>query len=123
MLNSFMRKIIIYRSYPYSFETQDTKKEVHIPFEQIQYWIRSGHIFKHLFRYQYAEIHTYDLQLISKPFLSSLMIWCFSWSSATRRDTKGRVEKITFRFLLALFFRMVRDHLKTGKLLCEVERR
>lgn len=83
---------------------------------EVRGWIKTGKIFKHLFRYREATLLVYDLQVVPKPFISSLLIKLLgknSWIS----DEKGQRKKVTYGSLVGHFFRLLKNHLQKGRFL------
>ncbi len=108
-----MSKITVFRTSPYSIKKKSSKtssqKNVSISAEELRTWISSGKIFSQLFRYKQSIMVTYDLRLISKPFLSSLLMRILARGESIKQDSKGVTQKITFRSLMSLLVKMLKD--------------
>ncbi len=111
-----MTKLTVYRSFPQGSEKNQ------IAFEEFRSWIRSGKIFKHLFRYKSVELITSDLKYVYSPFLSSLLVWALSRGKTFRKDAKGHVERIDIPFLFKLFKKWVESSFKRRAIIKKIER-
>lgn len=96
-----------------------------ITFDKLKNWIKQGTIVKHLFGYQEAEILTYHLAIIPKPFQIAVLLRLLSRNTCCFRDEQGLRCAITIRFLCKLFWQLIRDYRRRPELIqkvhCEVE--
>ncbi|UJS18866.1 MAG: glycosyltransferase [Candidatus Jettenia sp.] len=96
-----------------------------ITFDKLKSWIKQGKIIKHLFGYQEAEILTYHLAIIPKPFQTAVLLKLLSRNTCHFRDEQGFRCAITIRFLSQLFWQLIKDYRRKPKLIqkvhCEVE--
>lgn len=109
-----MKKIIISTNY--------SSDKNAISLNEIKQWVKTGKIFKHLFRYEESILQAHDLRLIPKPFASALLLRILSRGSAILRDQFGVVRTVTFGSLYALLFRLAKDSLRKRKFLNIIKR-
>ncbi len=94
-----------------------------ISFNELKNWIKTGQIFKHLFRYEESLLLAYDLRLQTKPFAVALLARLLARKKSIMQDQRGIYQKITFSLLIVLFFKMARDFLKKNRLLKDISKK
>ncbi|MBF7081429.1 glycosyltransferase [Desulfallas sp. Bu1-1] len=80
-----------------------------ITFEEIKNWIARGVFLRHLFCYQEVKLLTYRLEVLSKPFITAILIRLLSRRVCCFEDEQGRYQSITIPFLVKLFWHLIRD--------------
>jgi glycosyltransferase involved in cell wall biosynthesis len=113
-------QITIYHASPYVIEEKPSHK--HVSSQELRLWIQSGRLFRHLFRYKKATLASYDLTLIAKPFALTLLTKLLSRTQASRSDKKGNQQPITFSLLISLLLKLLKDYLKKGSLVKQIEK-
>ena len=120
-----MDKITISHNSTYATEDKtpnlSTASSKFLLFNELKELVKTGEILSNLFRYKEAILLTYDLQLITKPFVVALVLWLLSRKEAFWKDRQGASQKITVRLLCSLCFRLLRDSLKRKYFLREVQ--
>lgn len=111
-----MSKIIIYRASPYALEKKEVGEST-VSSEELRQWIRDRSFFSKIFKYEEAKMVTFDLELLSKPFASTLLVWLLARKKAVREDQKGRSEVITISLLFSLFWQLLTDFFRKKKFL------
>lgn len=86
--------------------------EVQIPFDKLKDWVINGTFMRHILKYQRARLLTYDLRVLTKPFLSALLLRLLTVKECRLEDEGGRTQEVTFSKLLILFFNFMKDALK-----------
>jgi len=110
-----MDKITIVR---YSFSPSLPKiNESILTSEQLKQWVVSGKILTQLFRYRNAIMLVYRFDLITKPFLSALLIRLLARKKALFQDASGASQEISSLFLVSLFFQFFRDRFRRKKVI------
>jgi glycosyltransferase involved in cell wall biosynthesis len=117
-----MSRISIYFNSQYVVEKSKKNDDILITSQELKSWIRSGRFFSKIFRYREAKMLAFDLDLLSKPFASALLIWLLARKKAVREDQKGRSEVITLALLFSLFWRLSIDFFRKRKFLKAMER-
>lgn len=87
---------------------------------EIKQWVKTGEIFKHIFRYEEAILEAYDMRLIAKPFAASLLLKILARKKSTIRDRNGLSKRVSFGMVCRLFGRLARDYCSRGKFLKNV---
>lgn len=85
------------------------ENEVQIPFDILKNWVIHGIFIKHLFRYQKVRLLTYDLRVLTKPFLSILLLRLLTAKDCELEDESGSIQEITITKLLTIFFNFIKD--------------
>jgi glycosyltransferase involved in cell wall biosynthesis len=80
--------------------------------EELRNCVIQGKIIKHLFRYQEAQLLTYRLEIIPKPFLMACLIRLLGRRRCCFRDVEGFQQAITVRLLVKLLGQLIEDCLK-----------
>ena len=93
-----------------------------IRFEDLKGWVRSGEILRRLLRYQDVRLRTHDIDSLTRPLLTSLLIRAMSRGRCHIEDESPGWQSIGVRELLVLSFRFVRDALRRPALLRRAER-
>ena len=86
-------------------------------FEELRNCVIQGKIIKHMFRYQEAQLLTYWLELIPKPFLMACLIRLLGRRGCYLRDIEGFQQAITVRLLVRLLGQLIKDCLRKSILI------
>ncbi len=106
-------KIIIYRN----TNRPDAADSLIISFEDLKQWYTDGSILRHFFRYRQAQLVTYRLDFMLKPFLSAGMIRFLTRGQCIIKDDTQRDIDVSLYRLTAMLFQIVREFfLKSGAL-------
>lgn len=117
-----MPKIVIYRDPSCAIEKNRENDDTLITWQELKNWIQSGKFFSKIFRYREAKMLVFDLDLLSKPFVSTLLVRLFARKKAVREDQKGRSEEITISLLFSLFWQLITDFFRKKKFLKAIGR-
>lgn len=102
--------------------SSNPSKHHSISLNELKYWIKSGKVFAHLLRYRESALHTYDLQLIAKPFALALLTKALARKQSHWIDRSNQSKKITFPFIFSLFFKLIRDLFRKKNFLKKIEK-
>jgi glycosyltransferase involved in cell wall biosynthesis len=83
-----------------------------ITFEELIEWIRRGVLLKRLLRYQEAQLLTYRIEFIPKPFLTASLIRLLGRRACYFKDVEGFQQTITVPLLMKLFVQLIKDYLR-----------
>jgi glycosyltransferase involved in cell wall biosynthesis len=92
-----------------------------LTFAELGQELRSRRAWRHLFRYRASSLHTADLAVLRRPFLTALMMRLLSRGGCRFRDDIGGEQSITPPHLVRLFGRFVKDLTRLGRVLRRVE--
>ena len=80
-------------------------------------WIKSGHYWRHLFRYKQSSLRIKRWESLPEPFGTALAVYLLSWKKASIHTESQKVTPITLPFLFGLFKSFVSAYLKTSSFL------
>jgi glycosyltransferase involved in cell wall biosynthesis len=103
------KKIIIERSQSFTEPSQDTTI---IPFQKLVLWIKSGHYWRHLFRYKQSSLMANNWEALTEPFGTALAVYLLSRGTASIQDENQNVTLITLPLLFRLFKSFVGGYLQ-----------
>lgn len=81
-------------------------------FEELRHCVLRGQIIRHVFKYQEAQLLTYRIELIPKPFLMAFLIRLLGRRACYFKDVDGCQQTITVQFLVKLFTQLMKDYLR-----------
>ena len=81
-------------------------------FEELRNCVIQGKIIKHIFRYQEAQLLTYRLEIIPKPFLMACLVRLLGRRACYLKDVEGYQQPITVRLMVKLLGQLVEDCLR-----------
>jgi len=81
-------------------------------FEELRNRVMEGTFIRHIFKYRQAQLLTYRIELIPKPFLTALLIRLLSRRACYFRDAEGFQQVITVRLLMKLLRQLIIDYLR-----------
>ena len=81
-------------------------------FKELRNCVMQGTIIKHIFKFQEAQLLTYRIEVIPRPFLTALLIRLLSRRACYFKDVKGFRQAITVPVLMKLFRQLIRDYLR-----------
>lgn len=90
-------------------------------FDDFLGWIRSGQVLKRIWRYREASLLAHDMETLSKPFFSAVLLRLLG-RHAWLEDVRGQRLPVSLGTLGKLLLRGVRDGLRRPALLRRVER-
>ena len=99
-----------------------TENTTVITFEELKEWIREGNFFKHIFSYQTVSLLTSNIEFISKPFLTTILILSLSRGLCQIEDEQGYCQRITICKVVKLLGQLLRDFRKVPAVLQQIER-
>ncbi len=100
---------------------QSLESEIHISFDELKSWVRSGKIFKYFFRFKNATLLIYDFKTFSKPFIFSLVMWSLARGKTVRKDCKGDLEVINLSCLIFLLIKLLKKFFKRRTFFRKIE--
>jgi glycosyltransferase involved in cell wall biosynthesis len=103
-----------------SLSTSYSTEKNAVSFAQVKQWVKTGEIFKHLFRYDQATLQAYDLQLIPKPFALALLVQLLSRNKSVLIDQKGVAKEVSVSLLLKLFCNLLKDFFSKNRFLKQI---
>lgn len=80
-------------------------------------WIASGHLLKHLFRYEEAEWLTYRMDLLPRPLAVGLLLRLLSRGHCFLRDGQGKHREVTVKVLSEFLRGFMRDYVGKSSVL------
>lgn len=93
-----------------------------ITLEKLKRWVLQGTIVKHFFRYKEAQLLTYHIDFIPKPFFIALLLRLLSRRESSVKDEQGRSQSITIRVLGKLLRKFLADFWEKSALLRRINR-
>src|SRR5574341_617102 len=96
-------KIVIYRN----TNRPDAADSLIISFEELKQWFIDGGIIRHFFRYRQAQLVTYRLEFMLKPFLSACIIRFLTWGRCIIKDDTQRYIDVSLYRLTTMLFQIV----------------
>lgn len=90
--------------------------------DELKRWVLQGTIVKHFFRYKEAQLLTYHIDFIPKPFFIALLLKLLSRRESSVKDEQGRSQSITVRVLGKLLRKFLADFWEKSALLRRINR-
>ncbi|HEY3375018.1 MAG TPA: glycosyltransferase family 4 protein [Candidatus Aquicultor sp.] len=92
-----------------------------ITFEELAGWVKNRKIVSNIFRYRESQLLTYELDLLSKPLVTALLLRMLSRGHSFIEDELGNRQDITVSVLVKYLYRMLRDSRRKSSLLALVQ--
>jgi glycosyltransferase involved in cell wall biosynthesis len=89
-------------------------------FQDLRQEIVTGKGIRHFFAYERARLYTHEIDLLTKPFNTAVLLRLLSRGQCTIHDERGRSQTVGVKILAKLFAQLVRDGLRKAQLLKEV---
>ncbi len=116
--------LVIWRSVPITSpgaKAPEDRALVSITFDELIGSLKTSSFLKYLFRYQEVILKVHDLDLISRPFTTGVLLWLLAWRRSLIQDEKGRELKIDLFQVCSLLVKRSTDWMKIKSLLRETE--
>lgn len=93
-------------------ESEFPNDTVVIQFQELVRWIKSGHYWRHLFRYKQSSLLTNNWGGLTEPFGTALAIYLLSRETASFNNENRNVTRITLPLLFRLFKSFIDAYLR-----------